>query len=190
MPTRREFESLLDMLMETRRELAAVKRELSLAVKVGVVSDVDAEKGYRLEFGTLDGKKKKTAWLPHPEHGGDALSWVPLSVGQIVTQIGPPGDPRQSVLLRSGFTDQYKQPSKKLDENVFEYGKSKVTVRKERVLIQCDESYVNLIPGEALLGVGMEGEDCKFTRVRVTESSIELIVHYPNKGRVRRVLQV
>lgn len=191
MPSQSEFNALLEMLMETRREVAALRRELSNAIKVGVVSDVDAEKGYRLSFGTQNGSIKKTAWLPHPEHGAEAKSWVPLSVGQIVALLGPPGDPRQAVLLRGGFTDAYKAPSSNLDENVFEYGDSKVTIKKDRTLIKVDESYVDLTPGQALLGVGISGEDeCRYTRVKITEGNIELIVHAPNHGPVRRVLSV
>lgn len=128
-----ELSDLTEIVIEARREISALRREVANMVKVGVVCDVDATKGYRLEFGTREGEKKKTAWLPHPEQGGDARSWVPLTVGEICTLIGPPGDVRQSVLIRSGFSDTFKQPSSDLKENVFDYGKSRITVREEEI---------------------------------------------------------
>lgn len=127
-------DELVEIINEMRADIAQLRRDMANMVRIGTVSDTDAEKGYRLQFSTDDGSDpKKSPWLPHPEQGGGATSWVPLWKGQVVTTVSPPGDPRQALLMRGGFTDAYQQPSKVLTDNVFEYDKSRMTVRKDEI---------------------------------------------------------
>jgi len=126
-----EFSDLVAVVVDLKREVAQLKREIAGMVKVGTVEETDAQKGYRLNFGADEnGQAKLSPWLPHPEAGGKAKSWFPLSKGQVVAMMTPPGDPRQGFLLRDGFTDSYAQPSQKLDENVFEYGDVRFEIRE------------------------------------------------------------
>lgn len=124
-----EFGDLVGIVVDMRREIAQLKRELANMVKVGTVSDVDAKKGYRLDFGQDEnGQPKKSAWLPHPESGGAAKSWIPLSVGQTAAMVTPPGDTRQGFLVRGGFSDKNPQPSENTDENVFTFGPWRISL--------------------------------------------------------------
>ena len=75
-----EFGDLVKIVVDLSREIAQLKRELAGMVKVGTIAETDAQKGYGLDFGKDDGGQSKLSpWLPHPEAGGKAKSWFPLS---------------------------------------------------------------------------------------------------------------
>ncbi|MDP2358643.1 MAG: baseplate assembly protein [Beijerinckiaceae bacterium] len=143
-----EFGELIKVTVDLSREVAQLKRELAGMVKVGRVAETDAQKGYRLDFGNDDnGQPKLSPWLPHPEAGGKAKSWFPLSPGQVVAMMTPPGDPRQGFLLRDGFTDQYKQPSENLQENVFEFGNARVVIKDDHASITVGSASITIANG-------------------------------------------
>lgn len=144
-----EFLDLVAIVVDLKREVAQLKREIAGMVKVGSVEEADAQKGYRLNFGADEnGRAKLSPWLPHPEAGGKAKSWFPLSKGQVVAMMTPPGDPRQGFLLRDGFTDRYAQPSQNLDENVFEYGDVRVEIREGRVHMKVGSAEITITDGK------------------------------------------
>lgn len=121
---------LIDLLHDNSRQIEVIKHMLANFARTGTVSDVDAKKGYRLDWGDDgDGGRWKSPWYPHPEQGGAAKSWVPLSVGQTVTSINPTGDPRQGFLIRGGFSDQNAAPSQAMNESVFTIGDVRITVK-------------------------------------------------------------
>ena len=147
-----EFADLVAIVVDLTREVAQLKRELAGMVKVGTVAETDAKKGYRLDFGKDDnGQSKLSPWLPHPESGGKAKSWFPMSKGQVVAMMTPPGDPRQGFMLRDGFTDQYKQPSQNLQENVFEYGNVRVVMKDDHASITAGSASITIANGEITL---------------------------------------
>ena len=86
------FNELLDHYFDLRNRVAQLERDAQRAIKPGRVAAVDPDKGVRLDFGPDEnGEPKLSAWLPHPEQGGEATSWVPPTVGQsllMITQIG------------------------------------------------------------------------------------------------------
>ena len=143
-----EFGELVRTAVDLSREVGELKRQLAGMVKVGTVAETDAKKGYRLDFGKDDnGQPKLSPWLPHPESGGKAKSWFPMSKGQVVAMMTPPGDNRQGILLRGGFTDQYKQPSQNMQENVFEYGNVRIEVKDGRVRIKAAAAEITMDGG-------------------------------------------
>ena len=120
---------LVDLIHANSRQIETVKHMLAGLVRTGTVSDLDQQKGYRLDWGDDgEGGRWKSPWYPHPESGGDAKTWVPLSKGQTVTSINPTGDPRQGFLIRGGFSDGNPQPSQNLQENVFAFGNVRIEV--------------------------------------------------------------
>lgn len=132
-----DIDDLTGLLIDARREIAELRRTIANTVRVGTVAETDAAKGYRLDFGIDDrGQPKLSPWLPHPEQGAASRSWVPLAVGQVVTMLCPSGDPRQGVLLRAGFCDRFEAPSQALDEVVFDYGDSRIEVRKDDIKLK------------------------------------------------------
>jgi len=155
-----DIDVLTELLIEVRREIAELRRVQANMIRTGTVAEVDAAKGYRVNLGADDqGEPKLSPWLPHPEAGGDLLSWAPLTVGQVVTLLGSPGDPRKAVLLRSGFTDQFEAPSQDLEENRIKYGDYTAVVKKEEAEMTVKDSFTRLLPDKAFLGVRWPGPD-------------------------------
>jgi phage baseplate assembly protein gpV len=117
---------LMADILELRRELADVRLTMARMVQTGTVEELDGQNGYRVKLGEDEnGKPILSPWYPHPEAGGVALTWVPLTKGEIVTAINPGGDPQKGFLIRGGFSDQFQQPSQSLDETVFDFHKGK-----------------------------------------------------------------
>lgn len=108
-------------------------------IRVGPIAAVDPERGYRVRLGDQpDGSAYLSPWLPHPESGGQTKTWAPLSVGQVVTVLMPSGDPRQAVIVRSGFTGIDEPPSQDMSANVLEGLGIKVTVKNGKLTIEGD----------------------------------------------------
>lgn len=146
---------LMTELRELRFEVSSMKRDMAAMNRVGFVSDVDAAKGYRLQFGEDDkGAPIKSPWLPHPEQGGDILSWVPLAKGQIAMLVSEPGDTRKAFLLRGGFAGAFKQPSQDLGEAVLAFGDVRISVRKDKVEIAVGDSRMVLEKDKTSIAVG------------------------------------
>lgn len=181
-----EFGDLVGIVVDMRREIAQLKRELANMVKVGTVSDVDAKKGYRLDFGQDEnGQPKKSAWLPHPESGGAAKSWIPLSVGQTAAMVTPPGDTRQGFLVRGGFSDQNPQPSENTNENVFTFGQVKIEIRDAEVIVSLGGTSLTMTPSKAVIkaesifgigktAMGVDGEEFPLRVVTVAGPAKQL----------------
>lgn len=177
---------LLKILTEMRQEIAELKRQAARN-QFGTVCDRDPVKGFRVQVGIDDdGAPKKTAWLPHPDHGGEASSWAPLSIGQTVMVMTPSGDPRKAVVLRCGFNGEFEQPSQSFDENVFRFGKSKVTMKKEETEMTVDDSFARLIGDKAFVGVRWPGSE-HFTDIEIRRDNIIFTVRRSNGQVVRRV---
>ncbi len=190
------LDDIIAELIDLRREVATLKRDLAASHRAGTVCDVDAEKGYRLQFGLDEkGEPKKSPWLPHPEQGADSKSWVPLAVGQVCMLVSPPGDPRKAFLMRGGFCDQYGPPSESLEEDVFERGNSRLEVRKndidvksgEKIEMTVDRSFVELTPDKARIGVRTEPDSDAATEIEITQGNIVAIVRGPQGQVIRRV---
>ena len=129
-------------------DLQMLKTAVGNMLKVGPIEEIDAEKGYRLKLGTApDGSPYLSPWYPHPEAGGDAKSWVPLSKGQVVGVLNPSGDPRQGTLLRSGFSDKFPQPSTDLAENKFTYGNVAVRVLEDSFQVSVGGTVLTISSG-------------------------------------------
>ena len=111
---------MIDEILRLRAELEAVKSVLGKLVTVGVVTEVDPARGYRIDLGEGTEGRLVSPWLPHPESGGQTASWVPLSKGQIVSILSPSGDLRQGLLLRGGFGGENTPPSQDMEANVLE----------------------------------------------------------------------
>lgn len=182
-----DITALTEMLIEVRREIAELRREAANMIRTGTVAAVDPARGYRVDIGPDDqGQPKLTPWLPHPEAGGDLLSWAPLTVGQVVTLLCSPGDPRKAVLLRSGFTDQFRAPSQNLEENVVRYGQSTVVMRKEKTEVTVGDSFADLRLDKAFVKVRWP-DTTHFTDVEVRRDNIILTVRGPQGQEIRRV---
>ena len=127
-----DFDDLLQEFVKLRHELAEVRHNQANMLRVGTVEQVDGQKGYQVNFGEDDGKAIPSPWFPHPEQGGAYKTWRPMAKGQIVHVFCPNGDPRQGFILpKGGFSDENRQPSDKLDENVETFGDWKMTLTKD-----------------------------------------------------------
>lgn len=131
------FQELLDHYFDLRNRVAQLERDAQRAIKPGRVAAVDPDKGVRLDFGPDEnGEPKLSAWLPHPEQGGEATSWVPPTVGQSLLMITPPGsDTRKAFLVRAGYCDEFTAPVRNLSENVFDFGDARITVRRNEIVV-------------------------------------------------------
>jgi phage baseplate assembly protein gpV len=124
-----DFEELLAEVVALRAELSETRTAMRNMVRTGTVEKRDADKGYRLNWGKDDkGATIMSPWYPHPESGGAAKTWLPLSEGQIVTAINPGGDFRQGFLVRGGFSDQNPKPGFELTQNGFTFGNVRVEI--------------------------------------------------------------
>lgn len=151
------FGELIEQIIELRREVATIKRDLASSTRVGTVSDVDPEKGYRLAFGEDDeGNPKKSPWLPHPDSGGEFKTWRPLSVGQIAMLISPPGDPRKAMMVRDGgFSGENPAPSQALDEYVIgEIGAAKIVMKEDRIVFAVGAATVTITEADIVAALG------------------------------------
>ncbi len=171
------FNELLDHYFDLRNRVAQLERDAQRAIKPGRVAAVDPDKGVRLDFGPDEnGEPKLSAWLPHPEQGGEATSWVPPTVGQSLLMITPPGsDTRKAFLVRAGYCDEFTAPVRKLNENVFDFEKTRITVREEELravsvtVNERGEKVVNI------MGVDEVNIQGKNTRIRLHSDDTVLI---------------
>jgi hypothetical protein len=130
-----------------RSDLEVLKNAFGRAIKVGPVEVIDAEKGYRLKLGEVDGKPFLSPWYPHPETGKTS---VPLKKGQVVGVLNPAGDARQGVLIRGGYSDGQPAPNTDMDANVFEDAGVRIEVRQGVAYVRA--SKVVIESGDVSLG--------------------------------------
>ena len=109
---------MIDIVVAMKTDLEMLKTAFGNALKVGPVEVIDAKKGYRLKLGDGPNGPFLSPWYPHPESGGQSLSWMPLSKGQIVGVIQPNGDHPQGVMFRAGFNGEHQPPSEDLAQNM------------------------------------------------------------------------
>lgn len=146
---------MISEIIAQRADIEQLKALFGRSLRVGAVEVVDAEKGFRINLGNgADGAPFLSPFYPHPESGGATSTWVPLSKGQIVGVINPGGDPRQGILLRGGFSADNPAPSGSLDENVFEFGGVKLTIRDCSLIIDAPMAVTVNAPEVNLGGVG------------------------------------
>ncbi|MEM1149245.1 MAG: hypothetical protein AAGI03_01610 [Pseudomonadota bacterium] len=133
---------MIEEMIRQRVDLEAVKSAMGEMVTVGVVTEVDPARGYRIDLGEGTEGRLVSPWIPHPESGGQTASWVPLSKGQIVSILSPSGDLRQGVLLRSGFGGENAPPSQDLEANVLEAFGIRLQMKDGQLLIQCEDATI------------------------------------------------
>lgn len=143
-----EIERLADLLADVRHDLAETKHRVANMLGVGPVTDRDPQKGYRVAIGLdADGNEVKSPWLPHPDSGGAASTWMPLSDGQIVGVVAPNGDPRQAFLVRAGFGGDNGPPSQDLGEVVLlRHGEVRVSATASALVIKVGGSVFTITP--------------------------------------------
>ena len=147
------FQELVDNYFDLRNRLAQLERDMQRSFKPGRVHAVDPDKGVRLDFGPDEnGEPKLSAWLPHPEQGGEATSWVPPTVGQSLLMVTPPGsDTRKAFLVRAGYCDEFTAPVRKLDENVFDFGECRLTVRRNEIVVNVGSSKITMTTDKIII---------------------------------------
>lgn len=130
-------------IISLRQRVASLERNSGKQIQAGRVAEVDPDKGIRLDMGDAGGEQKLTPWLPHPEQGGEATSWVPPTVGQVLLMVTPYGDnTEKAYVVRAGYCDEFTAPVRNLNENVFNFGDVRLTVRKEEFEIKVGETKV------------------------------------------------
>lgn len=146
--------ALFRALIELRQEVAELKRQAARD-QIGTVVARDPVKGYRVQVG-LDGDRPKlTAWLPHPDRGGEFTTWRPLSIGQTVMVKTPHGDPRKAVIEPCGFNGQFVAPASSFDEVVIgDIGQSRITMKADRIELRVGENTLVLAEDDLKLLVG------------------------------------
>lgn len=125
-------------ILRLRSDVELLKAVVGEALTVGTVAKVDTERGYRIDLGEGNDGPMLSPWIPHPESGGQSLSWMPLSEGQIVALLSPSGDLRQGVMLRGGFGGEYDPPSQDLAANVLKAFGIIITMKDGKVSIEGD----------------------------------------------------
>ena len=146
--------AIVQALMELLREVSELKRQAARD-QIGTVVVRDPVKGYRVQVG-LDGDRPKlTAWLPHPDRGGEFTTWRPLSIGQTVMVKTPHGDPRKAIIEPCGFNGQFVAPASSFDEVVIgDIGQSRITMKKDRIELRVGENTLVLTEDDLKLLVG------------------------------------
>lgn len=146
---------LVQAIIEARQEIAELKRQAARD-QMGTVTDRDPVKGYRVQVGIdQDGGPKKTAWLPHPDRGGEFSTWRPLSIGQTVMVKTPHGDPRKAVIEPCGFNGQFVAPTASFDEVIIgEIGESRILMKKDRIELTVGENTFVLTKDDMKLASG------------------------------------
>lgn len=176
--------ALFRALIELRQEVAELKRQAARN-QFGTVCDRDPVKGFRVQVGVDDdGQPKKTAWLPHPDQGGEGRSWAPLSIGQTVMVMTPHGDPRKAAVIRCGFNGEFEPPSQSLDEHSYEFGKAKIILRKEEAEMFFDRAFAKLLADKARVGVKWPSGFS--TDIEVTENNVVFTIRDPQGQIVRQ----
>lgn len=121
---------MFGMIVDMKVDIEMLKTAFGNSIKVGAVEEIDANKGFRIKLGEgPDGEPFLSPWRPHPESGGQSLSWMPLSKGQIVGIVNPTGDMRQGLIFRGGFSGEHQQPSDDLLANVLKAFGITITMR-------------------------------------------------------------
>lgn len=128
---------MIDEIVAQRIQLEKLRAVVGNMLKIGAVAKVDPQKGYRIELGkTTRGEPFLSAWLPHPESGGQSSTWMPMSVGQIVGVLAPNGDLRQGLLIRGGFGGDNQPPSEDLAANLFKMFGIELSVKDDTVVLK------------------------------------------------------
>jgi phage baseplate assembly protein gpV len=147
--------TLVEAIIELRQEVAELKRQ-GARDQIGTVVARDPEKGYRVQVGLDDdGSPKLTAWLPHPDRGGEFTTWRPLSIGQTVMVKTPHGDPRKAVIEPCGFNGQYLAPADSFDEVVIgNIGDARITMKKDRIELRVGDNTLVLTKDDLAFKTG------------------------------------
>ncbi|MEJ8474457.1 baseplate assembly protein [Roseibium algae] len=129
---------MYDILLRQRADLEMLKTAFGNSLKVGPIEVVDPARGYRVKLADGPDGPVLSPFYPHPESGGQSLSWMPLSKGQIVGVVNPSGDGRQGVLLRGGFSGDASAPSQDLLANVLKTLGITITIKDGKLRLQGD----------------------------------------------------
>lgn len=120
-------------------DVQALKNAFGRAIRYGPIEESHPEKGYRISYGEVDGKPFLSPWIPHPETGKTS---VPLKKGQIVGIVSTSGDPRQSLLIRGGYSNENASPNDDMAANVFADGAARVTVKGGEIVISASGGHL------------------------------------------------
>lgn len=129
---------LHEIIIDLRTDLEMLRTAFGNSLKVGPIEEVDAKKGYRINWGKGPDGPYLSPWYPHPESGGQTSTWFPLSKGQIVGVMHPHGDMRQGVMFRGGFSEKNPQQSEDLEQNLYKALGVLLTVKDGVVTLEGD----------------------------------------------------
>ncbi|WP_280565030.1 phage baseplate assembly protein V [Chromohalobacter sp. 48-RD10] len=140
--------------------LQELERRLNNLLMVGTILEVDhAARKLRVEVGAI-----RTAWLDWPvEIGRNFRRWRPLRQGQQVVLASPSGDPAQAVISGMLYSAALPAPSDSPDldlvefedgarfqydsaahESIAETGGSRITMDRDRILLESNGSTLEL----------------------------------------------
>jgi phage baseplate assembly protein V len=126
------LEVLARAVTELQQRIGDIDRRIDNMITPGKVTDVDTKKQlYRQETRDKDGKITESPWIPYSQSAGEYKSHRPPTKGQQMMMISPNGEWRQAFGVPYTWSDDNKSPSDKEDEHVHEYGKLKITEKKD-----------------------------------------------------------
>lgn len=144
---------IIEQVLAHGRAIEDIQIRLHNMLRVGPITDRDPVKGYRIDMGPdTEGGPVKSAWLPHPESGGEARTWMPLSGGQIMAMLSPGGDLEQAFLMRAGFGGGIDPPSQDHGEVVLiDFGSIRISVTANGIVLKAGTDVITIGNGEIKL---------------------------------------
>ncbi|MBB4005805.1 phage baseplate assembly protein V [Allorhizobium taibaishanense] len=112
-------EVLVNIILEMKAEVAALRRAVQGMQRVGTVHAVDGDsRRMRMKFAGAEGSEFLSPWRPWSEVAGSEKSWRPPTKGQQMIMLSPFGDMRQGVAVPLTFSDANGAPSSALDARI------------------------------------------------------------------------
>lgn len=117
---------LVRLVLSLQAEVAALRRSIQGAQRVGTVHDVDTDKRrVQIKLADNDGSPFLAPWRPWAETAGAEMSWRPPSKGQQMMLLSPFGDMRQGVAIPLTYSNANPAPSNDPDQRILsQFGSS------------------------------------------------------------------
>lgn len=127
---------IIDRLIDMELRIEELKRRQETGMRVGTITEVDAERGLaKVDVGTPD-NPLISSWLPWTERAGGISTWTPPSKGEQVRLVSPAGDMAQGWIDQGGFSNENPQSHNKANERRMTVGDTTITESGGKVFIE------------------------------------------------------
>jgi len=133
----------LKELVELVARVTDLERRVTGMMRHGTVAEVDMDMlRVRLDLGPAHGGSGRflSPWVPYAQFAGALKVHTPPVIGQQFTMVSPTGDFQQAVAVPLHWSQPNPTPSNWTSENVLTFGKVRIEIKEEQVVIKVGET--------------------------------------------------